>query len=249
MRLAVLSDIHGNLDALEAVLADLEAHGGADKIWVLGDLAAFGPHPSECVARLRALPEVGVIYGNTDRYLTTGQRPEIPVPDEAAWARMQTALQTRDGAFAWTVGQLSYGDYEYLSKLPAEQSLQVEGFGWVVGFHAIPGDDEPMRWPDTPDDVLLDDLLDREGRLALCGHTHLPMDRQLDGWRWVNVGSVGLPMDGDPRACYAMLDFDGAAVNVAHRRVAYDVPSVVAKLVAPNRERIAHILRTATPPA
>ncbi len=248
MRLAVLSDIHGNLAALEAALADLGARGGADKVWVLGDLAAFGPDPAGAVARVRAIPEVSAIYGNTDRYLTSGRRPQMPIPDAAAWGRAKATLESRDGGFAWTVGQLDYAAFEYLRDLPAELSLEVDGFGWVVGFHAVPGDDEAVRRPDTPDDVLLDDLLDREGRVALCGHTHLPMDRALNGWRWINVGSVGLPFDGDPRACYAVLHFDGGALHVEHRRVAYDVDAVIKKLVAPNREWVANILRTARPP-
>ncbi|MEP0762350.1 MAG: metallophosphoesterase family protein, partial [Chloroflexota bacterium] len=124
----------------------------------------------------------------------------------------------------------------------------VKGFGWIVGFHAVPGDDETVMRPDTPDDVLLDALLDREGRVALCGHTHLPMDRRLDGWRWVNVGSVGLPFDGDPRACYALLHFDGGRLHVEHCRVQYDVQAVIDRLVAPNKAWVANILRTARPP-
>ena len=249
MRLAVLSDIHGNLDALEAVLADLDAAGGADKVWVLGDLAAFGPEPTGAVARVRAMPEVEVICGNTDRYLTTGRRPHMPVADESAWGRMPAALAARDGGFAWTVGQLDFAAYEYLRKLPPELSLEVERFGWVIGFHAVPGDDETPRPPETPDDTLLDDLLDRQGKVALCGHTHLPMDRELGNWRWINVGSVGLPFDGDARACYALLHFEGAGLRVEHRRAAYDVGAVIDKLVAPNKEWVANLLRTARPPA
>src|SRR5687768_3792500 len=81
MRLAVLSDIHGNLTALESVLEDLHAAGGADQVWVLGDLAAFGSRPVECIQRVQGLSEtfgkdnVRVIRGNTDRYLVTGERP------------------------------------------------------------------------------------------------------------------------------------------------------------------------------
>src|SRR5215468_12577089 len=75
MRLAILSDIHGNLLALQAVLDDLKQAGGADKTWVLGDLCAFGPRPAECIQILRELKEAEIIGGNTDRYVITGQLP------------------------------------------------------------------------------------------------------------------------------------------------------------------------------
>jgi predicted phosphodiesterase len=85
MRLAVLSDIHGNRLALEAVLHDLKQCGGADKTWVLGDLCAFGPRPVECLHLIRDLPQTEVIRGNTDRYLVTGERPTLrPHPRPSA---------------------------------------------------------------------------------------------------------------------------------------------------------------------
>jgi predicted phosphodiesterase len=250
MRLAVLADIHGNLDALDAVLADLEARGGADKVWALGDLAAFCPHPAETLARIQAIPNAQVISGNTDRYLVTGRRPAMPVGDEAAWANMADALEAREGGFAWAVGRLDYAAYEYLSKLPPELHLEVPGYGWVVGFHAVPGDDEGSALrPDSADDEAADALLDRQGRLALCGHTHWPMDRQVDGWRVINPGSLGMPLDGDRRAPYAILDFDDAgSLDVTFARAAYDVDAVIDKVVAPNREWVTGILRTARPP-
>ena len=94
MRLAVFSDIHGNLTALEAVLQDMEQVGGIDLTWCLGDLAAFGPRPVECIRRVKALAEVDegkkfkVIGGNTDRYLISGERPKFPLAaDEASFQK------------------------------------------------------------------------------------------------------------------------------------------------------------------
>lgn len=254
MRIAVLSDIHGNLDALNAVLDDLESRGGADKTWVLGDLAAFGPHPAEAIARVREIPNVQVIYGNTDRYIHSGQRPKLSVMDEEDWASIQSLLEERDGLFAWISGQLDYDAYKYLRELPPEMSMAVEGFGWITAFHAAPGDDERNLLPDTPDDVVADALLDRQGRLALCGHTHLPMWRDVGhGWQIINPGSVGLPFDGDRRSAYCVLEFDSGEnpLSVTLARVDYDVEGVITKLHdidAPNADWVIGILETARPP-
>jgi|SRR5581483_4253859 predicted phosphodiesterase len=225
MRLAVLSDIHGNLLALEAVLNDLKAVGGADKTWILGDLCAFGPRPAECLQRIRDVPDVEVISGNTDRYLVTGQRSRVKVKEEADWQKLPDALREREAGYAWTVARLSFADYEYLSKLHHELSLEAPGYGWVIGYHGAPGDDERLLRPDTPDDELLDQMLDREGRLGFGGHTHLPMDRDLGRWRVINVGSVGLPNDA-PRACYALVTFTDGAANVELRRVEFDLDAL-----------------------
>src|SRR5262245_52969204 len=123
MRLAVFSDIHGNLAAFEAALADFATVGEVDLIWCLGDLAAFGPRAAECVQRVRALLEqygkekFHVIGGNTDRYLVTGQRfPLSPVKEEDLPKRV-SALMIRDRVLNWNLSTLKYADYEFLAKI------------------------------------------------------------------------------------------------------------------------------------
>jgi predicted phosphodiesterase len=253
MRLAVLSDIHGNLHALEAVLADLADAGGADQTWILGDLVAFCPDPVGCVDTIRSLPEdtTKVIQGNTDRYVTTWARPHEERATADTWDAYVQQMMGRDANFAWTAQQLNGADAEYLLKLGTDLSLYVDGFGPVVGFHAAPGDDEMVLLPYTPDDVILDSLLDQEGKLAFGGHTHKPMDRDLGDWRFVNPGSVGLPFDDDQRAAYALVTFEGAAAHVEIRRVEYDVDAVIAALEEkqhPARQFAIDRLRTAKPP-
>lgn len=248
MRLAVLSDIHGNLDALNAVLDDLDSAGGADHIWVLGDLAVIGPDPAACIQTVAQIPDAKVIQGNTDRYLMTGIRAPMPEPVEEKWDSLVKITRQRDEIFMWALERIGWGEMEYLLKLPTDLSLDAGEFGWVVGFHAIPGDDEGIITPETPDHDMLDALLDREGDLALGGHTHLPMDRQTESWRMVNPGSVGLPFDGDTRAAYAIIEFDGANAHLDFRRVAYDVEAVIAKVEAddyPELELVTRRLRTA----
>lgn len=241
MRLAVFSDVHGNVTALDAVLADLEGVGAVDLIWCLGDLAAMGPHPLACIARIRDLQaqhgdkKVTVIGGNTDRYLVTGKRPQRAVaPDEAAFERLQTTLPRMNAIFDWGLDQLDWESYEFLGKIIGRETrTSAKGYGPIIGFHAIPGDDEPTALkPDTPDEEARDALLDREGRLALGGHTHLAMDRDLGHWRVVNPGSVGLSFSQPGQAEWALITIADGAATVDLRSVPYDVEAVKADLQA-----------------
>lgn len=235
MRLAVLSDVHGNLPALEAVLADLQAQGAPDAIWVLGDLVAFCPWPNQTLACLRALPEVAFVQGNTDRYLVTGRRPLIPVRSPDEWARMAAFLEVRDALFRWTVERLSWEDYGFLRDLPVRVEQEIPGYGSLLGVHAAPGDDEANLLAETPDEAIRPYLGGVDGRLLVYGHTHRPLERVVDGVRLVNVGSVGLPLDGHPRPAYGLFDFQGRRCQVAIRRVEYDLQAVIAEL-----ERVQH---------
>jgi predicted phosphodiesterase len=237
MRLAVISDIHGNLVALETALADLEATQ-PDIVWCLGDLAAAGPRPAECIRRIRAAREAfgekkfHVIGGNADRYMVTGERfPVPPVKDEASFKGLADGWQQRDTTTNWGVSQIAYEDYEYLAKIIGQEvALEVEGYGWVIGYHAVPGNDETQIKPDTPEEEVLDALLDREGRLAVGGHIHVQMDRDLGNWRVVNVGSVGFSLDMPGKAQWGLFTFEHGAVTVDLRAVPYDVAAVLADL-------------------
>lgn len=267
MRLAVLSDIHGNLLALEAVLADLTALGGADLTWCLGDLAALGPRPVECVRRIRALATTEtiegdarkvkdnetfkVIGGNTERYLVNGERLKSPsAKDEAAFKALAEGWATRDTILNWNVAQLTWDDYNYLKKLRGrELAHEVAGYGWVIGVHAVPGNDEAFLNPDTPDEEAADYFLDREGRLAILGHTHRQMNRQIDGWQVVNVGSVGMSLAGDGYAEYGLFAFEGDSVTVDLRRVPVDLDALRADCAAAGHPATDWFLsRLLTPP-
>ncbi len=234
-RLVILSDVHGNLPALEAVLADMETQGTPDAVWVLGDLAVFCPWPVETLVRLRAIPNVLFLRGNTDRYLVTGQRPVAWVHSPDDWATMSALLAERAANFRWTVERLSYAEYEFLRDLPLRLEMDVPGYGRVVAVHATPTDDENVILPETPDDQVRPYLAGLDARLLLYGHTHRPLDRIVDGVRIVNDGSVGIPLDGDHRSAYAVLDFEGDECAVTLRRVAYDREAVLAEL-----ERVKH---------
>jgi len=238
LRLAVISDIHGNLVALDAVIDDLRQSGAIDHLWVLGDLATFGPRPAECIQRVRALPETlgldekkfEIISGNHDRYLVTGARhPKKPAEDADKLKELADEWSSRDQVINWTLEQLSFEDYDYLRKLRHDLSLDAPDYGWVIGYHAVPGDDEGVLKPDTPAEEAEDYLLDREGRLGIGGHIHQQMDRQLQHWRVINAGSVGAPKT-DKRAEYAIITFENGEAHIDLRHVRFDVDTVMADL-------------------
>lgn len=259
MRLAVLSDIHGNLTALEAVLADLAAQGGADHTWVLGDLAAFGPRPAECVQRIKAMVDavkddeqkqytIRVIHGNTDRYLVYGLRPRLKAAKDAdEFTQLRRQIQRMNERFNWCLDQISFDEYDFMHKLRGECELFIEGYGHVIGYHGIPGDDEGTTLtPDSSEEEAADALLDREGRIGIGGHIHVQMDRQVRGWRVLNVGSIGISFDKPGLAEYGLLTFDGANVQVDLRAVPYDVAAVIADSQArgnPATDWLAGMLR------
>jgi len=248
MKLAVFSDIHGNLTALEAMLADLDSVGEVDQIWCLGDLAAFGARPAECVAKVRTLAETHgkekfhVIGGNTDRYLVTGERAKVrPIDDAEKLPKLVREMTTRDNVLNWNLAQLTFEDYEFLAKiLGKETAVPVKGFGWVIGYHGIPGDDEGMLLPDTRDEQAADALLDREARLAIGAHIHKQMDRAVDDWRIVNIGSVGMSFDKPGYAQWGVFTFEEIGDNgsseigltVDLRAVPYDVDAAIADMTA-----------------
>ncbi len=255
MRLAVLSDIHGNLPALQAVLADMECCGDFDMTWCLGDLAALGGQPRECVQALLALRDrwgedkFKLIGGNTDRYLVTGARlPFARAKDDTEFAAYRAQVLSSSAIFAWNLSQLNWQEYELLRDiLGHETKLTVAGYGTVIGVHAIPGDDESVALrPDSPQEEAADALLDRQGRLALCGHTHHAMDRGVGSWRVVNPGSVGLSFGNPGRAEWAILEWQDGDLSVDLRRVPYDVEATLqawAELGYPELDWISARLR------
>jgi putative phosphoesterase len=222
MRTAVLADVHGNLHALEAVLAEATAEG-CDELVCLGDLAVLGAYPAECIDRLRALGDrVRFVQGNTDRYLAEGRS---------------------DGETTWTAARIGPERIAFLASLPTEQRIASADARCV---HGSPRSDEERIEVETPAAALAGILAGVTERVLLHGHTHVQYWR-LDGTLLVgNPGSVGFPCDGEQTAAWALVD--GADVNL--RRTAYPVAAAIAALEAsdsPVRALAIGRLRTATP--
>ncbi|HLX35923.1 MAG TPA: metallophosphoesterase family protein [Candidatus Limnocylindrales bacterium] len=223
MRIAVLSDVHSNLVALDAVLS---AVGDVDAVWQLGDVVGYGPEPDGVIARLREVGAVGV-RGNHDAAACGGSEIEWFNPD----ARR---------AMEWTRATISKASIEWLESLPDEAVLE----GWQL-VHGSPR--EPLWEYVTSVPVARANLAAQRRPACLHGHTHIPAafverdgrvdavgpldgsELELRGRRaLLNPGSVGQPRDGDPRASYAILD--PAEGRMRWHRVAYDVDAVQAAM-------------------
>jgi len=185
-RYALISDIHGNTLALDAVLNALK--GQVDGYWILGDLCAIGYDPVGVLERLDALPNALFIYGNADRYLVTGERPSPTFDDAAKNPAVIPTLAEVAGNFAWTQGYLeARGLLDWLKKLPLEQRLTLPDGTRVLLVHAAPGTDDGRGLnPGLTDDELQADIDGSEADLICVGHFHMPMDRELNGTRDTN---------------------------------------------------------------
>lgn len=242
MRLGMMSDVHGNLTALEAVVADGEAQG-VDRWWVLGDLVAIGPDPVGVLEVIVGLPDVEVIAGNTERYVLTRDRPRPSVQDVRADPGLLGRFSAVEGSFAWTRGALAAcGWLGWLDDLPSEVRTELPDGTRVLGVHASPGrDDGAGITPHRPDDELISALEGADAELVCAGHTHQPTDRVVMGVRAVNLGSVSNPVTDDLRASYVIIDADDAGHAVEHRRVAYDHGAFLERLAASGHPEVAHV--------
>jgi putative phosphoesterase len=216
VRVAVLSDIHGNLVALDACLSDLESQGGADAIVAAGDLCLDGPKPKKVLQRLE---EFGVqcLRGNTDRYLAD--------VNGEVFAGVESAQ------LAWTRKDLGEHWLEWMRELPFALRIG-EDDNQLLIVHANPKNDDEQLWPDA-DEATLERMIGDEAATAIAfGHLHLPYVRIWRGRMLVNVASAGLPKDGDARACYAIFTERTGGWEVKHRRVTFDVKKVATQLAA-----------------
>ena len=234
MRVAVVSDIHGNLTALEAVVADLE-RSAPEVVLQGGDTAVMGPRPVEVVDRLRELAWPSVV-GNIDEVLW---RPELHERQrERAPALAPLLSLVFDEYVPWALERLGDEHVEWLQSLPAEHRE-----GDLALVHASPGDLWRAPMPNADDEELASTYGPLAAPLAAYCHIHQPFVRVLDNLIVANAGSVGLPFDGDPRASYLLVD-DGEPSIV---RVEYDVEQEVRALHDaghPDAERLAQIRRT-----
>ena len=223
MRALIVSDIHSNLQALDAVLADADAAGGYDIVWFLGDLVGYASDPSACIDRLRRLPHVAVA-GNHDHAVTGKLNPDLF--NGAARA-----------AALWTAQQLTDDELSYLADMP--EVRRVESFTHVHGSLRDPVMEYLISEPAAMATFAL-----MESPFCLVGHSHYPLvwtegngragvelldpsaPVNLDPERRmiVNPGSVGQPRDHDWRASYLLYDSEAGAAGVLyHRRVEYDL--------------------------
>jgi len=212
VKIAVIADIHANIAALEAVSADIDSWG-ADAVAVAGDIVNRGPRPRECLdfvlARERR-DEWCLIRGNHERYV-------IHV------AHDPTSRDGLDGdvreSVRWTFNHV--GTIAELAGLPERARLTSPDSSWVRIVHATMRHDRDNLLTTTTNDELRQ-MVDLQAAVFCCGHTHRPLIRHLDQTLVVNVGSVGLPFDRDPQACYARIEWHTGRWQAELTRVDYD---------------------------
>lgn len=220
--LTVFSDIHANLPALKAVLADMDQQGLQNR-YCLGDLVGYGTFPNEVVSAIRS-SKIPTILGNYDQGVGNNS-------DDCGCAyRDEVAKALGQQSIAWTNAHTTDENKAFLRRLPLQLLLQV-GDLKVVLVHGSPRKVNEYLYEDRPASSL-ERLLDlAEADVLVCGHTHLPYHRVLPSGRHViNVGSVGKPKDGDPRACYTVFEADGRDLRVQFIRVPYDIEAAASAI-------------------
>ncbi|GAC1405736.1 MAG: metallophosphoesterase family protein [Candidatus Velthaea sp.] len=211
MRVAIISDIHGNIRGLDACLDDLAAQGGADQVVAAGDLCMDGPKPRKVLTRLQ---EIGAqcVRGNTDRMIADG----TDGPEEGR-------------AIAWQRDRIGRTWTKWLGELPLQLRLGEDSNALLIA-HANPKNDDEQVWPDAGEAQLERLFGDEDARAFAFGHLHLPYVRMWRDKLLTCVASAGLPKDGDPRAHYAILTSRASGWEIKSRRVAFDVDKVAKDL-------------------
>lgn len=234
MRIAIISDIHGNQIALDAVLHDLAQQPAIQQIIVAGDLCLNGPCPREVLDTVQSL-QCPVIQGNVDTDVIQQTSKKGP---------------KKQSIIAWTREQIGAPGIEYLTTLPFSHLVNNPTGTDLLVVHANPRNQEEAIFPSTPDSKLehfLADVPSTVGALAF-GHYHVAYARRWKHLLLVDAGSVGLPRDGDIRASYAILTWQDNLWQVEHRRITYDQQAVVQQLKQcgmPNIEKRIKVLTEA----
>jgi putative phosphoesterase len=217
VRIAALSDVHGNLPALEAVHKAVNA-ARPDFVAICGDLVFNGPDPAGTLALIQELQRAGafITLGNTDVAVADGDfTAAFPWFTEGAPDSYQLAAE-------WARDQIGDDGIDFLRRLPSERRLRV-GDDLVLFCHASPGSLTNGLGADLDPVVTIDRVSGTDAKVIVCGHTHLPEVREV-GWRTiVNDGSAGYVFDGDPTASWALIEIDDDGVRAEIHRTNYDV--------------------------
>jgi putative phosphoesterase len=233
-RVAAIYDVHGNLPALEAVLADLESLK-PDLIVVGGDVVA-GPMPAEVLDRLAALGKnICFVRGNADREV-------VAVYDDGRYAEATDAADPAERTAAFAASKIDRAHRDLLASFAERIVVEGEGIGQVLFCHGSPRSDEEIVTAATTEGRLREILAGVDQDLVVCGHTHAQFDRRVGGKRVINAGSVGMPYQGKPVGAFWLLLGAG---GVSLQRTDYDLDRAVERIRAtgyPNAEDLAQIL-------
>ena len=223
MRYAFFSDLHSNIVALEAVLTDVAAVG-VDQRYVLGDLVGYAPWPNEVLDRLRG-EAIPIVMGNYDDGTGFGR-------DECGCAYTHPVEKALgDAGFAWTKAHTSETNKAWLRTLAPQIRFEADGLRFLL-VHGSPRKMNEYMYEDKPDSTFARIAADANADVIVCGHTHRPYDKTVGAARFINDGSAGKPKDGDPRACWALIETSPSGLTVGFRRVDYDIEAAAQGILA-----------------
>lgn len=208
-RLAVLADIHGNLPALEIVLADIEAQGGVDQVVIAGDVVNWGPFSAQVMARVTG-HDWAIIRGNHEYYLLDYNTPRQP----SHWHEYEL--------LPWLYEQLEGRWHNVIASWPDEITLRFPDAPPVRVIHGQPGDPWRSLHPLMTDDDILSTINRIDAPTIIAAHSHLALDRQVGGYHLINPGSVGVPLGGEHTASYALLEGHSNGWTVTFRCLLFD---------------------------
>jgi putative phosphoesterase len=223
MRIAVVSDVHGNMVAFDAVLQDIQQEA-IDRIVALGDMIQSGPKPAEVAQRLRDL-NCPVVIGNSDAWLLTGaETGNEKIPEE----RLKKLQIVRE----WSLARLHKADRDFIASFTPTIQLDLQHGYKFLGFHGSPTDFDQLIFPHTPEAEFQGLLSPYADHILAGGHVHLPYVRRISNSFFFNPGSVGVAYNHeqdeaafhlDPWAEYAILTVNETRLGLEFRRVSFDV--------------------------
>lgn len=219
MKVAVFSDVHANLPALEAVIEHAH-HQGVQEFWDLGDSVGYSPFPNEVLDVFRR-EKVKSVLGNYDKKVLI-----FPLTQKK-WRKQKAPAKYF--SFSWAHQCLSKDHKHYLARLPGTRRIRRSNFRFLL-VHASPLDIDEIVSPRTSCKRFGELAKAARANIVLFGHSHFFMDRMFAGTRFINPGSVGRSFDGKQEASYVLLDIGPGAVKAKRYRLSYDLSSVVAKM-------------------
>ena len=239
MKIAVISDIHGNMEAIKAVFEDIE-NQGYERIFVLGDYAMAGPEPNKAIdyfIEKLSNDKFSMIQGNTD-YMIANFSEEI-------FNNIKNNAPVMAEALRNDVELLSNVQKSFLKNLPAQLEIELEGVNFLL-VHGSPRKNNENILPDTSLSELEKMIDGVNANVILCGHTHLPCGFQTNSKRTVvNVGSIGRPFTPEPKSCYLKINVINGECLFEHRFVKYDNKTASKKLLErtfSGKEKLAQTL-------
>ena len=244
MKIAVISDIHGNLEAMRAVIEDIKKEG-CEKIFCLGDLAMAGPMPKETidfVCNLKNDFDFEIIQGNTDEM--------IAYAADQIYEKIKEGLPVMAEAYKSDIKAVTDEQKDYLKNLPKQKEIKI-GDLKILLVHGSPRRNNEDISPKLDIKTVEEMIKDTKADLILCGHTHIPCGYQTTTNQTViNAGSVGRPFSVEPKSCYLVLTVDGTKNFLAkHNLVEYDFEKsakILEKRDFEGSDKMADMLRHAT---